>query len=142
MQARLENGVWKYYQTTDWTHSWVFSGGGCIPGELSFSAVRSENGNLYQSWNRKYEKSGDFELDAETLKPIGAAPPKSKIPAECYKVENTQENQGRKVATVTDASNPNRLYFFVWETLPINRDRPHNVVPQPSQLRMFVLERE
>ena len=40
MQARLENGVWKYYQTTDWTHSWVFSGGGCIPGELSFSAVR------------------------------------------------------------------------------------------------------
>ena len=142
MQARLENGVWKYYQTTDWTHSWVFSGGGCIPGELSFSAVRSESGKLYQSWNRKYEKSGDFELDSETLKPIGAAPPKSKIPAECYKVENAQENQGRKVATVTDASNPDRLYFFAWETLPINRDRPHDVVPQPSQLRMFVLERE
>ena len=141
MHARLEDGAWKYYQTTDWTHSWVFSGGGCIPTELSFSEIKCERGKIYQFWNRKYEKSGEFELDSQTLKPIGPGPKRSPLPPECLKRENLQENQSCKRASITDQSNPNRMYLFVWETLPVNRDRPHPVEPVPSQLRMFVLER-
>ncbi|MDO4575317.1 MAG: BNR repeat-containing protein [Planctomycetia bacterium] len=142
MQARLENGVWKTYQTTDWTHSWVFSGGGCLPGELGFGEVRVRNGKLVQYWNRKFEKSGEFELDPATLKPIGPAPKMPATPAACTKCENPQENQRVKTGGMIDSRNPNRRYLFAWETLPVNRDRAHDVVPNPSVLRMFVLERE
>ncbi len=142
MQARRETDSWKYYQTTDWTHSWVFTGGGCIPTELSFSEVKCENGKLYQYWNRKNEKSGEFELDPQTFKPIGPGPKRSQLPGECLKNENPQENQNRKSASISDQTNPNRMYLFVWETLPVNRDRPYPIVPVPSQLRLFVLERD
>lgn len=142
MQARLEDEEWKIYQTTDWTHRWEFTGGGCIPTELSFRSVElTEDGKLVQWWRRDHEKSGEFELDPATLKPIGPAPKKSAIPAECRKNENPQENQQPRSAQVLDPQNPNRLYYFTWETLPINRDRPHAVTPVPSTLRMFILER-
>ncbi|MDO4570398.1 MAG: BNR repeat-containing protein [Planctomycetia bacterium] len=141
MQARLEKDGWKHYQTSDWTHSWVFGGNGCIPTELSFSQVSLRNGKLIQFWSRKHERSGEFELCPETLKPIGPAPPRSSVPGECRRCENPQENQRVKNASLADPENPDRLYYFAWETLPVNRDRPHSVVPEPSTLRMFILER-
>ncbi|MDO4630442.1 MAG: BNR repeat-containing protein [Planctomycetia bacterium] len=141
MQARRESNGWKYYQTSEWTHSWIFSGGGCIPTELSFSPVEVVNGKIEQFWNRKYEKSGRFILDSTTLKPVGPAPATSSVPAECYRNENPQENQTPRRSSITDPRNPNRLYFFAWETFPINRDRPYKVKPEPSTLRMFILER-
>ena len=141
MQARRETDGWKYYQTSDWTHSWVFSGGGCIPTELGFSGVECINGKLEQYWNRKHERSGRFFLDPETLKPTGPVPPGSRLPNECRKCENPQENQTPKRASVTAPNDPDRMFYFAWETLPINRDRPHPVVPVPSTLRMFELKR-
>ncbi|MBN1343628.1 MAG: BNR repeat-containing protein, partial [Phycisphaerae bacterium] len=35
--ARLENGKWKIYRTTDWDYRWEFSGGGCIQYEVYLS---------------------------------------------------------------------------------------------------------
>jgi len=141
MQARREKDGWKFYQTTQFTHSWVFSGGGCIPGEMSFGAVHCVDGRLQQSWWRKYETSGEFVLDPVTLKPIGPAPRGSAIPGDCYKIENPTENMHSKRFDVRDATNPNRMFYFVWETFPVNRDRPYDVIPEPSTLRMFELAR-
>lgn len=141
MQARLEKDGWKYFQTTDWTHSWVFSGNGCIPSELSFGEIQTVNGRIQQYWNRKDEKSGAFILDPATLKPLERAPASSPLPPECSKCENPQENQRLKRFSVMDEKNPDRMFLFAWETLPVNRDRPHDVVPEPSILRMFILER-
>ncbi len=143
MQARLENEGWKHYQTSDWTHSWIFSGGGCIPTELSFSEISClEDGTLVQFWNRKYETSGKFVLDSETLKPVRRAPAESALPPECLRCENPQENQVQKRFSVEDSKNPNQMFLFVWETFPVNRDRPYETAPNPSTLRMFLLKRE
>jgi len=141
MQARLEKDGWKYYQTTDWTHSWVFSGGGCIPTELSFGEVQAVDGRIQQYWNRKHEKSGMFILDPVSLKPLERAPAPPALPGECLKCENPQENQHLKRASLVDVNDSDRMFLFAWETLPVNRDRPHPVVPEPSTLRMFILER-
>ncbi len=141
MQARLEKDGWKYYQTSDWTHSWIFSGGGCIPTELSFGEIQTVNGRIQQFWNRKYEKSGAFILDPVTLKPVGRASASPALPSECLKSENPQENQRPKRFSLIDANNSGRMFLFAWETLPVNRDQPHGVVPKPSTLRMFILER-
>lgn len=139
MQARHEKEGWKIYQTSDWTHRWIFSGGGCIPTELGFGNVSvDENGDLVQYWNRKYETSGEFVLDPETLRPIHRTV-RPAIPKECFQVENSQPNQRLKTASLH--LTPNKKLFFAWETLPINRDQPHHVVPVPSTLRMFILER-
>lgn len=139
MQARREKDGWKIYQTSDWTHRWIFSGYGCIPTELGFGNISiDENGDLVQYWNRKHESSGEFVLDPATLRPIRHTV-RSAMPKECYQVENPQPNQRLKSASLDLA--PNKKLFFVWETLPINRDQPHDVVPVPSTLRMFVLER-
>ena len=141
MQARLEKDGWKYYQTTDWTHSWVFSGRGCIPTELSFGEVQAVDGRTQQYWNRKHEKSGMFILDPVSLKPLERAPAPPALPGECLKCENPQENQRLKRASLVDVNDSDRMFLFAWETLPVNRDRPHPVVPEPSTLRMFILER-
>ena len=141
MQARREKDGWKYYQTTDFTHSWVFSGGGCIPSEMSFGPVQCVDGRLQQNWNRKYETSGHFILDPETLKPTGRAPAGPAIPGECCKIENPTENMQSKRFALQDATDPNRMFYFVWETFPVNRDRPYPVIPEPSTLRMFELEK-
>jgi len=103
--------------------------------------VECINGKLEQYWNRKHERSGRFFLDPETLKPTGPVPPGSRLPNECRKCENPQENQTPKRASVTAPNDPDRMFYFAWETLPINRDRPHPVVPVPSTLRMFELKR-
>lgn len=141
MQARRESDGWKHYQTTDWTHSWVFSGRGCVPSELGFSSVECVDGRLEQYWNRKNERSGRFFLDPATLKVQDVVPPVPGLPRECTRCENPQENQQLKRDSFPDAQNPDRMFVFAWETFPVNRDQPYDVVPEPSTLRFFVLER-
>lgn len=137
--ARLENGNWKIYQTSDWNYRWDFSGGGSIPFEIGFSPVKVEaNGSLKQSYRHVKHGSGIWKLDEVTLKPIGKIKPRPSHPKELNKVQS--DFPGMQVHWRGDSGKsgePNVRYSLRWETLGHNRDRAREEAPPPSMLRLY-----
>ena len=143
--ARLEDGEWKHYQTSDWNYRWEFSGRGTIVGEVTMGAVVIENGQLVQTFNHIREGSGRWLLDPETLKPIGRAPAQVRFPREIGLNElDFPTVQNRSTWDIADRHRPHEggqvRYMMRWETQPANRDRPHPTTPPPSMLRVFKLQ--
>ncbi|MDR1962934.1 MAG: BNR repeat-containing protein [Planctomycetaceae bacterium] len=145
--ARLENGKWEYYQTSDWNYRWDFKGGGSIVGEVSFGSIEIQDGQLVQSFRHIKEGSGRWRLDEKTLKPIGKIGSPARFPKEISKIELDFPNiEGRSAWDLRDQKQPldkgNEIrYVMKWETLPTNRDRPHPVAPPPSLLRVYEIKR-
>ncbi|MCL2304015.1 MAG: BNR repeat-containing protein [Planctomycetaceae bacterium] len=142
MNARVEGKQFKIYQTSNWDYRWEFQGRGCIPMEISFGPVVSEaNGDLTQSYNHIKSGNGRWRLDPETLKPIGQAPPPTRMPDEVYR--NESRFPGHQRRSITDSGTidePDVIDMMCWETLPVNRDRPwEGAVPPPTTLRIFRL---
>ncbi|MDR3109886.1 MAG: BNR repeat-containing protein [Planctomycetaceae bacterium] len=145
--ARLENGVWKYYQTSDWKYRWEFKGGGTIVTEVSFGPIEIQMGKLVQNYGHTKEGGGRWLLDEKTLKPLGKSPTPVRYPREIGKIEldfpdiksmSAWDYRDRKPSAGSDSD---IRYVMKWETLPINRDRPHPVTPPPSLLRVYELKR-
>ncbi|MDR1957755.1 MAG: BNR repeat-containing protein [Planctomycetaceae bacterium] len=145
--ARLEDGVWKYYQTSNWNYRWDFKGGGTIPLEISFGAIEIQDGQLVQSHRHIKEGNGRWQLDEKTLKPIRQVNSPVRLPKEINKIELDFPNiEGRTTWDLQDRKQPadkgnDIRYVMKWETLPPNRDRPHPVAPPPSQLRVYEIKR-
>jgi hypothetical protein len=144
--ARLENGIWKYYQTSDWKYRWNFNGGGSIVNEISFGAIEIRDGKLVQNFRHIKEGNGCWLLDENTLKPVGKIPASVQLPKEISKIEldfpNIESRRAwdlRDQKGVSDHGSDIR-YVMKWETLPTNRDRPHPVIPPPSQLRIYEIK--
>ncbi len=141
--ARLEDGKWRIYQTTDWTHRWEFKGGGSVGCEVRVGPVRAEeDGDLSQHF--RYDKeasSGTWLLDPATLKPIDRAPPKpSLLPGNLRKPESTFPGMHVRLKTSRGEQSDDSLrYVLRWETLGPNRDRPRPEAPPPSELRLYVV---
>ena len=74
--ARLENGKWKIYQTSDWNYRWWFEGGGSINNDIRISPVHVADGKLLQSFSHKVEGKKVFVLDEDTLKPVKTIAPR------------------------------------------------------------------
>ncbi|MDR0609784.1 MAG: BNR repeat-containing protein [Planctomycetaceae bacterium] len=144
--ARLEEGKWKYYQTSDWKYRWDFKGGGTIIGEVSFGSIEIQDGKLAQNFQHIKEGNGRWQLDEKTLKPIGNVPPPARFPNEMNKIELDFPNI--KSRTAWDLRDRNRpfdshsdvRYVMKWETLSVNRDQPHPVTPPPSLLRVYEIK--
>lgn len=140
--ARLENGAWKLYQTTDWPYHWDFSGGGTLNVEIGLGPVNKEaDGSLTQSYRHSKFGSGTWLLDPNTLRVIGQLQ-RQGTPPELGKIEGKFE--GLKVKTAGDSGisdKPNLRYILRWETLDANRDRPREgVLPKPSMLRLHTVK--
>ena len=134
--ARLENGKWKIYQTSDWDYRWYFSGGGSINNDIRISPVTVENGELQQSFSHKEEGSKIFVLDEATLRPVKIIPPK-RWPAEIGTVRS--EFPGMKVKTRSGRGAGN--YIMRWETLPPHRDAPRpKPWPAPVMLEVYKMK--
>ncbi len=138
--ARLEDGAWKSYQTTDWDYRWDFSGGGTIPFEIHFGPVHAErDGTLSQSFSHVKYGSGIWKLDPATLKPIATTKPAAAHPPELDKV--TSDFPGMQVKWQGDAGHdpkPAEHYEMRWETLGINRDHPREKPwPDATMLRVY-----
>ncbi|MDR1271266.1 MAG: BNR repeat-containing protein, partial [Planctomycetaceae bacterium] len=144
--ARLEEGTWKYYQTSDWKYRWDFKGGGSIVTEISFGAIEIQEGKLVQNFRHIKEGSGHWLLDEKTLKPVGKAPPLVRLPKEIGKIELDFPNiESRTAWDLRDQNQPfdhhaDIRYVMKWETLPPNRDHPHSVTPPPSPLRIYEMK--
>jgi len=150
MNARVEGGQFKIYQTSDWDYRWEFQGGGSIPMEISFGPVVTQrvagriapsNGDITQSYSHIKHGNGNWRLDPVTLKPLGQAPPATRIPPEISRNEsNYPGHQRRSTSDSGVIDEPGIIYTMCWETLSVNRDRPWaGDPPPPSTLRIFKL---
>jgi hypothetical protein len=140
--ARLEDGKWKIYQTSDWDYRWEFGGGGSIHFEVTLGAVRTgaKPGTLTQTFSHdRCGGSGVWTLDEATLKPIATSKPAPSHPPELDRVES--KFAGMEVRWAGDAGRPlenNTRYELRWETLGINRDKPRpQPWPEPTMLRLY-----
>ncbi len=143
--ARLEEGVWHHYQTTDWHHyRFTFNGGGTLPNvEVGMGAVTVEaDGSLTLSV-RKPNENRRFILDSVTLKPMAPAPPKAaaQVPPTWQKLESAFPGMlKRHCESLGGGPYPRLRYALSWETLPANRDRPREgKLPEPSMLKLCTL---
>ncbi len=138
--ARLEQGAWKIYRTSDWGTRWDFRGRGSIVFEISLGGVRIVGGRLVQSYRHARHGSGGWVLDEATLKPTGKATAGTRPPAKLNKAESTFPGMTVRWRADSGGGEPGTRYRLRWETLPSNRDRPRKPpLPKPSMLRLYEL---
>jgi len=141
--ARLETGTWKHYQTSDWDYRWEFTGRGSVGMTVSMGPVEIEEGKLTQRFSNARAGNGRWHLDPITLKPIGQVPNSVRFPRERIEL-NFPDIQSRSASDIADVHRPYESdqirYMMYWESLPVNRDRPHPTTPPPSMLRIVKLQ--
>ena len=142
--ARREADGWKIYRTTDWDYRWEFGGYGSIVFEVRVQGVRIEEGGKL-SLRYQHAKYGDgtWQLDEETLRPVGSLPDRPPFPPSISGV--TSPIEGMQVVWAGDLARPAEpgvRYVLRWETLGQNRDRPRpGDPPPPGMLRLYKLRR-
>jgi hypothetical protein len=140
--ARLENGVWNRYQTTDWPYRWDFGGNGTLIFAIDLGPVhRESDGRLMQTYRRVKFGSGTWLVDPQTLHAIGTIHYESK-PPELAGVEGAFPDLMVKWIDDSGASGkPGLRYALRWETLDANRDQPRpGPLPPPSMLRLYAIK--
>jgi BNR repeat-containing family member len=133
--ARLENGAWKVYQSTDWTYRWNFGGLGSLVLEIEFGPVTlNPDGSLTQWYRHARYGSGVLVLNPTTLHADSIRPdshwPVSLEPA---------RRSGMQVNWLETRSSvdPTVVHALRWETMPANQDLPRNPIPAPTPLQWF-----
>lgn len=138
--ARLENGQWKSYVTSDWKYAWKFGGTGTLVFEIEVQPIQVQpDGTLTQSWyHAQYGGQGAFQLNPDTLRAEASIPPPVPYPASLAKVESTTADMQVRWQKDSGASpDPAVQYYLRWETLPSNRDQARTVIPPATQLRLY-----
>ncbi len=137
--AREEDGEWVIYQATDWNYRWFFEGRGSLNFEVRVGPVTLEDGRLTQSYSHSQEGSGVWELDEETLRPIGDLERRSERPSGLGRPESSFPGMTvRWHPDYGDREDPDVRYWLRWETLGVNRDRrPEGDIPEPTPLRLY-----
>ncbi len=142
--ARLEDGAWKVYQSSDWDYRWEFKGGGSIHFEVRVQPVRVErDGTLVQGWHHDRYGTQLWRLDPETLRPVERLElPEPSVPASLMAVRSEFPGMGVRVRNDSGTSGePGVRYVLRWETLGPNRDRPRKKPwPEPSVLQVHRVE--
>ncbi len=141
--ARLEEGEWKIYQTSDWDYRWEFSGGGTIIFEIRLSGVTVEGeGTLRQTYSHKKYGGGAWLLDEKDFSIIEPLQRSPSYPPDLSRV--TCDFDGMQIRRANDSggtSEPGVRYFLQWETLPHHRDRPRDGdLPPPSMLQVVKMQ--
>ncbi len=138
--ARLEDGAWKIYQTSDWDYRWEFSGGGAIPFEVGVSPVSvAADGSLLQSFSHAKRGDGTWKLDEVTLKPVGTVQDPNRLPGELGRLESALSDMHiRRSEDLGGGSEPGVRFLLQWETLGANRDRPRDGAPPPPSVLWLV----
>jgi len=139
--ARYEAGRWHIYQASDWDYRWDFQGGGSIAFEVRVSAVRAgADGSLAQRFSRKGHRSGVWRLDEATLCPIAENAAGPTWPPSLARLESRLPGMIVRWCNDSGAGDPSGgRYVLRWETLGPNRDRPRDVEPPASMLRLYQL---
>ncbi len=137
--ARLEDGRWAIYQTSEWDYRWDFRGGGSLGSEIRIGpVVVDRQGRLTQSWSHARHGSGAWLLDEATLRAVGLVEAPPLRPAAVERPESDFPGIGtRWCGDSGHAESPGVQYMLRWETLGSNRDRPRETAPPPTMLRLY-----
>ena len=138
--ARLEDGRWKIYQTSNWDYRWEFSGGGSIVTEIRVGVLTADaDDRLSLAYQHPKHGHGTWILDEETLKPIDDI---RRAPAPATSAEKPDPNAPPKLEAKASADSGSTgeagvRYVLRWETLGPNRDRPREgKLPGATMLRV------
>jgi hypothetical protein len=139
--ARWEKGKWKIVQTSDWTHRWYFHGFGAIQPKIwTYGVELRSDGYLTQNWKHWEHGLGTWILDEKTLRPTSTAPMEL-WPEECLILEDhTGEMEINWKKDAGDSKDSDTQYYLRWESYPVNRDRPREEAPHPSNLKLYGLK--
>ncbi len=134
--ARPNGRGWDVQQLSAWNFRWAFSGGGSIPAEVRVGPARAaQDGSLTVDFSTQAAGGGRWRIDGKTLAPLETLPPlPGALPAELRRVRTP----GMEVQTLTSRGGEKR-WVLRWETLPRNRDKPREVAPAPTELRLYAL---
>lgn len=147
---RLEASGWKRYQTTNWTDTDEYSGGGTIGAKIRFAGPAPFGGSktLYQTFVNEF--AGPYIqirfLDGQTLKPVGE--PMRLYPADLDKLPKDQAQDwtvnwgggGLDNWANLDMDALHKqgsVWVMRWTTMRPNRDQPRATVPPPSRLEVI-----
>ena len=124
-----------------WTFRWAFSGNGAIPSEVSLGRPSATpDGSLILPYATASAGAGRWVIDSKTLQIVRTLPPApSPVPTSLLAVRG--DFPGLSVQSLIRHT-PGRTWLLRWETLGRNRDRPHPVIPPPSELRLYELPNE
>jgi hypothetical protein len=142
--ARFENGRWVAHQTSDWDYRWEFGGGGTLVFELEVEGVVARaDGTLTQRWyHAKNGGWGAFRLDETTLAATASIEPPLPYPAVLDQPQSTTDGMVvRWQAGVGASSDASVTWYLRWETLESNRDMPRDVIPAPTELKLYAFRR-
>lgn len=149
--ARLEQGDWRIYQTSNWACRWDIAGTGSLSQgttSVNIGAIRRElDGGLSQSYRSCDGFSGYWKLDESTMLPVGSYPPYDDIPVEISETDPLVSSicgfsDLNKMTIVGRGDSPDsNRYFLRWTTLGANRDQPRTNCssPEPMKLRLYKL---
>jgi hypothetical protein len=137
--ARAVDGEWEIRQATQWGYRWFFEGRGSLPFEVRAGPVKVEDGRPTQPYSHVREGAGLFELDEETLRPVGRRERPSERPAALNRPESTFPGMRTRWHLDTSEEHASDVrYWLRWETLDVNRDRrPEGDIPEPALLRLY-----
>ena len=135
--ARLENGTWRIYQTTDWTYKWNFGGTGSLVIEIEFGpVVLNANGTLTQWYRHSQYGTGVLQLNPTNLH-ADQILPDTYWPANLETVRRAGMNV--HWLKVVSSSDPTLVYALRWETMPSNQDMPRTPIPAATPLMFYRL---
>ncbi|MFQ5349160.1 MAG: BNR repeat-containing protein [Thermoanaerobaculia bacterium] len=134
--ARWEGDVWRVYRTSDWSWRWELDVTGSLEHLIVTEAVRVDpGGRLLQRFRHHESGSGEWVLDAASLRPVDTLP----LPGVLGELRRPESaTPGMEVrGFVWDRRGE---YLLRWETLPHNRDRRRKgPAPAPTMLRVLRL---
>lgn len=130
------DGAWEVRTVSAWNFCWAFSGNGSIAAEVMVGAPRvDKDGMLLIDYFSKAVGRGRWRVRPETLEVMGKLPPApSLLPDALLKPESDLPWMEVQTAVSRDRG---RRYVLRWETLSRNRDEPRDVVPPPTELRLY-----
>lgn len=142
--ARLEDRRWMIRQATAWSTRWEFSGGGTIPFLIHVHPVQKDReGRIFQWFQSELENENEaWLLDPISLARIDRLSAGSNVLDDLL-CAGQSPRPGMRWHTLYDqgcSSGTGITYAARWETLPENRDQPHEgPLPSPSKLEVYEL---
>jgi hypothetical protein len=143
--ARLENGSWVIYKTTNWPYRWNFGGGGSLVIQIQLGPVtRQPDGRLTQWYYHWQLGKGVMVLNEATLQPIEVLPDAywPKVLDTAYRVVNSTSTGSPlqmqvNWTSVRSPTNSAVVHALRWETWPENADAARAVSPAAGNLMYY-----
>ncbi|MBI3118825.1 MAG: BNR-4 repeat-containing protein, partial [Candidatus Hydrogenedentes bacterium] len=122
--ARLEDGAWRIYQSSQWNFRWDFHGPGAIPFDVHLSPIQvHDDGSITQEWSTRETGREQWQLEPQTLSAVSRLGRPAKTNAD----EGVHSGfPGMQVRTEKDSGDyavDGQRFVLRWETLGPNRDR-------------------